>query len=196
MSAGLLLSVLLALVPIAWGVVTYNRFVLLRSRCENAYSQIDVQLRRRHDLIPNLVAATRGYLEHERRTLEAVIAARQRVDAAGADLRAHPGDPGALAVLDHAEAALSAPLTRLLALVEAYPALHGDETVRRLTEALTSTENRITFARQAFNDQALVYNVGIAQFPASLVAALCGFSQTGLLRPVDERQREAVAVVL
>src|SRR5690606_11271008 len=99
MSAGLLLSVLLALVPIAWGVVTYNRFLLLRSRCENAYSQIDVPLRRRHDLGPALVAATRGYLEHERRALEAVIAARQRVDAAGADLRAHPGDPGALAVL-------------------------------------------------------------------------------------------------
>jgi LemA protein len=195
MSGGVLLSVL-TIALLAWVVVTYNRFVLLRNRCANACSQIDVQLRRRHDLIPNLVAATRGYLEHERRVLEAVSAARRRVDEAGAALRQQPRDATALEALDRAELALSAPLGRLLALVEAYPALQGDESVRDLAEALTSTENRIAFARQAYNDQALVHNVAIGQFPASLVAVAFGFAPARLLRPLEPGQGEAVPVAI
>ncbi|MCM5570985.1 LemA family protein [Burkholderiaceae bacterium FT117] len=197
MSSGPILLVVLLLLPLLWAVAAYNRFVTLRNRCENAFAQIDVQLRRRHDLIPNLVAATRGYLEHERRTLEAVIAARKQVGEASAEARAHPRDPHALEALEHAEAVLAGPLARLMALVEAYPALQGDETVRRLTEELQTTENRIAFARQAYNDQAATYNTGIESFPASLVATLFGFVRTRMLRPAAApAQREAVAVAL
>lgn len=195
MSSGPVLLVVL-LVPLVWGVAAYNRFVLLRNRCENAFSQIDVQLRRRHDLIPNLVAATRGYLEHERRTLEAVIAARRQVGEASAQARAHPADPHALAALERAETTLAEPLSRLLALVESYPELQGDETVKRLTDELTTTENRITFARQAYNDQATAYNSGIESFPASLVAGSFGFVRRRMLRPVRPSEREPVAVAL
>jgi len=196
MSSGQVLFVVSLLLPLVWGVLAYNRFVLLRNRCENAFSQIDVQLRRRHDLIPNLVAATRGYLDHERRTLEAVIAARQQVGEASAGARAHPADPRAIETLERAEAVLAGPLSRLLALVESYPELQGDETVRRLTEELTTTENRITFARQSYNDQAAAYNTGIESFPASLVAALFGFVRRRMLRPVTPAQREPVPVAL
>ena len=118
MSSGQVLFVVLLVLPLVWGVLAYNRFVLLR---------------RRHDLIPNLVAATRGYLDHERRTLEAVIAARQQVGEASAGARAHPADPRAIETLERAEAVLAGPLSRLLALVESYPDLQGDETVRRFT---------------------------------------------------------------
>ena len=197
MSGGLVLFLVALLLPLAWGVAAYNRFVLLRNRCENAFAQIDVQLRRRYDLIPNLVAATRGYLQHERRTLEAVIAARQRASDASLEARAHPRDPQALDALEQAEAALAGPLSRLIALAESYPALQGDDTVRRLTDELTTTENRITFARQAFNDQAAAYNTGVESFPASLIASLFGFARTRMLRSVStQAERQAVAVAL
>ncbi|MFA7665600.1 MAG: LemA family protein [Burkholderiaceae bacterium] len=196
MSGGLLFLFVCVVLPLAWGIAVYNRFVRLRNRCQNAFSQIDVQLRRRHDLIPNLVAATRGYLDHEQRTLGAVVAARRQVDEASARLRAQPRDGAALAHFEQAEAALHGPLSRLLALVEAYPALQADETVRRLTEELTTTENRIAFARQAYNDQAAHYNTGIESFPASLIAGALGFSRTRLLRPLAPGQRRAVAVAL
>lgn len=197
MSSGLVLFVSMSLLPLVWGVAAYNRFVALRNRCENAFAQIDVQLRRRHDLIPNLVAATRGYLEHERRTLEAVIEARQGVADASGEARAHPRDPNAIAELERAEAKLAGPLGRLIALAESYPELQADETVRRLTDELTTTENRITFARQAYNDQAVTYNTGIQSFPASLIATMFDFRRTALLRPIEESaQRRVVAVAL
>jgi LemA protein len=197
MSSGLVLFVFMLLLPLVWGVAGYNRFVALRNRCENAFAQIDVQLRRRHDLIPNLVAATRGYLEHERRTLETVIEARQRVADASGEARAHPRDPNAIAEFERAEAMLAGPLGRLIALAESYPELQADETVRRLTDELTTTENRITFARQAYNDQAVTYNTGIQSFPASLIATMFDFRRTALLRPIEESaQRRAVAVAL
>lgn len=196
MSGGLVLFVVLLILPLGWVAVAYNHFVLLRNRCENAFAQIDVQLRRRHDLIPNLVAATRGYLEHERRTLEAVTVARRQVGEACSGVRAHPSDPQAIETLDRAETALAGPLARLLALAEAYPELAGDETVRRLTEELVTTENRITFARQAYNDQTTRYNTGIERFPASIVAPAFGFVRRRMLSPVSSAQRAAVAIAL
>lgn len=194
MSGGLVFFVLLLLLPLGWAVVVYNRLVLLRNHCENAFAQIDVQLRRRHELIPNLVAATSAYLAHERQTLEAVTLARRQVGEATAGVRAHPSDPRAVEALERAEGALAGPLARLLALAEAYPALAGDETVRRLTEELVTTENRVTFARQAYNDQTTRYNIGIERFPASLVATLLGFVRRRMLSPVPAAQRGPVTV--
>jgi LemA protein len=191
----LLWGVLLA--TIAWIVVVFNRFVALRNRYQNAYAQIDVQLKRRYDLIPNLVTATRAYLAHERQTLEAVIAARQRAADASQNARLHPQDGAALGALAAAEVALASPLTRLLALVEQYPELQADETVQRLTEELGTTENRIAFARQAFNDQVMGYNTEVESFPASLVATMCGFRRASMLRATASAQeRQAVAVAL
>ncbi|HRA78740.1 MAG TPA: LemA family protein, partial [Burkholderiaceae bacterium] len=175
MSSGLILLVAVLLALVAWGVVVFNRFVALRNRYRNAYAQIDVQLKRRYDLIPNLVAATRAYLAHERQTLEAVIAARQRASDASQVARRRPQDGDALVALDAAENALASPLARLMALVEQYPALQADDTVHRLTEELGTTENRIAFARQAFNDQVMGYNTELESFPASLIATTFGF---------------------
>lgn len=184
-------------VALVWGVAVYNRFVELRNRWQNAYAQIDVQLKRRYDLIPNLVSATRAYLAHERQTLEAVIAARQRASDASDAARAHPRHKPALDALDAAEIALASPLSRLMALVEQYPKLQADETVRRLTEELRSTENRIGFSRQAFNDQVMTYNTAIESFPASVVATLCGFRRSSTLRATASAQeRHPVAVAL
>lgn len=184
-------------VALVWGVAVYNRFVELRNRWQNAYAQIDVQLKRRYDLIPNLVSATRAYLAHERQTLEAVIAARQRASDASDAARAHPRHKPSLDALDAAEIALASPLSRLMALVEQYPKLQADETVRRLTEELRSTENRIGFSRQAFNDQVTTYNTAIESFPASVIATLCGFRRSSTLRATASAQeRQPVAVAL
>jgi len=193
----LLAAVAVLVVALAWGVSAYNRFVELRNRWQNAYAQIDVQLKRRYDLIPNLVSATRAYLVHERQTLEAVIAARQRASDASDAARERPRHKPALDALDAAEVALASPLSRLMALVEQYPKLQADETVRRLTEELRSTENRIGFSRQAFNDQVMSYNTAIESFPASLVATLCGFRRSSTLRATASAQeRQAIPVAL
>ncbi|RPH67745.1 MAG: LemA family protein [Burkholderiales bacterium] len=197
MSSGSILLLVVLLTPVVWAVFAFNRFVALRNRCENAYAQIDVQLKRRYDLIPNLVAATRAYLAHERQTLEAVIAARRRASDASMVARRHPQDGDALAALEAAERSLASPLSRLMALVEQYPALQANETVRRLTEELGTTENRIGFARQAFNDQVMGYNTEVESFPASLVATICGFRRSGMLRATASAQeRHAVPVAL
>ncbi len=197
MSSGLILWGALLLAPLAWAVLVFNRFVALRQRWQNAYAQIDVQLKRRYDLIPNLVAATRAYLAHERQTLEAVIAARQRARDAAQAATGRPRDDDARATLEAAEASLAPPLARLMALVEDYPELRANETVSELAEELRTTENRIAFARQAFNDQATTYNTAIESFPASLVATACGFRTTGMLRATTSAQeRHAVPVAL
>jgi len=197
MSSGLFLSMSLLLALVAWGVVVFNRFVALRNRYQNAFAQIDVQLKRRYDLIPNLVAATRAYLAHERQTLEAVIAARQRASDASQVARRRPQDSAALLALDAAENALASPLARLMALVEQYPALQADDTVHRLTEELGTTENRIAFARQAFNDQVTGYNTELESFPASLIATMCGFRRVNTLRAtVSAQERQPVPVAL
>ena len=197
MSSGLILSMAVLLALVAWGVVVFNRFVALRNRYQNAYAQIDVQLKRRYDLIPNLVAATRAYLAHERQTLEAVIAARQRASDASQLVRRRPQDGDALVALDAAENALASPLARLMALVEQYPALQADDTVHRLTEELGTTENRIAFARQAFNDQVMGYNTELESFPASLIATTFGFRRVNTLRAtVSAQERQPVPVAL
>ncbi|MCD6680614.1 MAG: LemA family protein [Burkholderiaceae bacterium] len=192
-----IVAVAVFVVALVWGVSVFNRFVELRNRWQNAYAQIDVQLKRRYDLIPNLVSATRAYLAHERQTLEAVIAARQRASDASDAARAHPRHQPALDALDAAEVALASPLSRLMALVEQYPKLQADETVRRLTEELRSTENRIGFSRQAFNDQVTTYNTAIESFPASLVATLFGFRRSSTLRATASAQeRQPIPVAL
>jgi len=159
---------------VAWAVAIWNRLVTLRNRYANAFAQIDVQLKRRYDLIPNLVETAKGYLAHERETLQAVIAAR---GAAMDQLRAAAAAPGAAAAMQGlagAESALGAALGRVFALAERYPELKADVQMRRLAEELTSTENRVAFARQAYNDAVMQYNTAREVFPASLLAGAYG----------------------
>lgn len=197
MSGGLIPFVGVSAVLVVWAVVTYNRFVTSRNRFRNAFAQIDVQLKRRYDLVPNLVNATRAYLDHERETLEAVITARQQAMTAERQARARPGDAGALAALGAAEAALGGGLSRLFALAEAYPELKADRSVAELIEELVSTENRISFARQSYNDQVAEYNTEIESFPAAVVARMSGFEQAAQLQATTRAaEREPVAVAL
>ncbi|HOP40027.1 MAG TPA: LemA family protein [Geobacteraceae bacterium] len=178
---------------VLYAIVIYNRLVTLRNRYRNAFAQIDVQLKRRHDLIPNLVETAKGYMKHERQTLEAVIAARNY--AAGAIKRAssEPGNARAMALLAGAETALTGALGKLFALVESYPELKANQTMLQLSEELTSTENRVAFARQAFNDSVMAYNISREVFPASLVADTFRFSAAGLLE-TESAERTAPQV--
>lgn len=178
-------------VLVFWAVGAYNRLVRLRNRIDNAFAQIDVQLKRRYDLIPNLVETARKYVAHERETLEAVIAARNQAKVAADHVRARPTDAGAVGALAMAEQALGGSLGRLLAVAENYPELKADETLRDLGEELTSTENKVAFSRQAFNDAVLDYNDAAQQFPTRLVSAVFGFRSAGMLKATSsevERQ--------
>jgi LemA protein len=166
-----LLVVAIVVAPVALAIAVYNRLVVKRNAYRNAYSQIDVQLKRRHDLVPNLVETAKGYLGHERATLEAVIAARGGARTAALRGAGRPGDPAAMQQLSAAEGALSGALSRLVAVAEAYPDLKADATMAGLTEELTSTENRIGFARQAFNDAVMDYNNARETYPGALLAA-------------------------
>lgn len=175
-------GLVIALVALAgWFVLTWNRLVELRNRWRNAFAQIDVQLKRRHDLVPNLVETARAYLAHERGTLEAVVQARGLATQARAAAAADPSDARGLSRLDAAEAGLAGSLGRLMVLAEAYPELKADRTMSELTEELTSTENRIGFARQAFNDAVMTYNTARESLPANIVATVGGFGQAALL---------------
>ncbi|ODS70137.1 MAG: hypothetical protein ABS38_03430 [Acidovorax sp. SCN 68-22] len=174
-----------------WAVATYNRLVELRNRIANAFGQIDVQLKRRHDLVPNLVEVARAYLQHEAATLEAVIAARNQAQGAAAAARAAPTNAGALGTLASAEGLLGASLGRLMVVSEAYPELKADATMQQLSEELASTENRIGFARQAFNDQALDFNTAAQQFPALVVARLAGFAEAPMLQSTRSEEERA-----
>ena len=197
MSLPIVLFLGVVAIAVVWAVVTYNRFVALRNQNQNAFSQIDVQFKRRYDLIPNLVNATKGYLKHERETLEAVINARSQAMSAEQDARANPSDGGAMANLGIAEGLLSKSLGKLVALREDYPELKADESVARLTEELTTTENRISFARQAFNDQVTNYNTDVESFPASVVARATGFLRAAQLQATQSKaEREPVNVEL
>ena len=173
----------------------YNRLVKNRNLYKNAYAQIDVQLKRRYDLIPNLVETAKGYLAHERETLENVIKARgTAVDAAGGAAKA-PGDPEAMKKLGEAEGALGMALGRLFALSEQYPNLKADQTMLTLMEDLRSTENRIAFARQAFNDAVNAYNIARESFPAILFAGTFGFAPAELLTATEsDEERQAPKV--
>ena len=173
----------------------YNGLVTRRNRYKNAYAQIDVQLKRRYDLIPNLVEAVRGYLKHEAGTLEAVVRARNSAYGAAQRAAEHAGDPEALKSLAHAEATLQSGLARVLALSENYPELKGNQGMRDLTEELTTTENRVAFARQAYNDCVTSYNTAREAFPAVMIADSLGFSSAGLLDVIEQAaERQAPRV--
>jgi LemA protein len=174
-------GVLLAL----WLMGIYNGLVVARNRFENAFAQIDVQLKRRYDLIPNLIEAVKGYMSHERETLDAVIKARNRAMAAEQKVAANSSDTAAVRELNQAEVQLGSILGRLFALSEAYPDLKANQNMLALQEELTSTENKIGFARQAFNDAATVYNIRREVFPANKVAPMFGFNEAALLEAAE-----------
>ena len=176
------------------GTVLFNRLVRLRNRWENAFAQIDVQLRRRHDLIPNLVETVRGYMAHERETLDAVISAR--AGAVRAQDAARPGDAASMASLAGAEGMLSGALGRLMAVAESYPTLQADAQVSGLREELTSTENRVAFARQAYNDAATRFNSAAETFPGIVVARSFGFEAASLLEDREPAIQQAPRVAL
>jgi LemA protein len=172
----------------------YNGLVTLRNRYKNAYSQIDVQLQRRYDLIPNLVETAKGYMKHERETLEAVITARNAALSANSRAARNPGDPSAMQQLGDAEGALTGALGRLMVLSEAYPDLKADQTMTRVMEELSSTENKVAFARQAFNDAVTLYNTKREVFPSNLVANGFNFTAAELLEEVAPEVKAAPRV--
>ena len=195
------LLILLAIVGLAvvlglWGVGIYNGLVTARNAFKNAFAQIDVQLQRRFDLIPNLVETAKAYMSHERETLEAVIAARSAAQSGLSAAKANPGDPAAMAQLAAAEGQLNAGLGRLLAISEAYPDLKANQNMMQLTEELTTTENKVAFARQAYNDSVMAYNNRREVFPSSLLAGIFNFVAAALLDiPADKAEvREAPKV--
>jgi LemA protein len=180
---------------VVWLVSIYNRLVALRNRFKNAFAQIDVQLKRRYDLIPNLVETAKGYIKHERETLESVIAARAGAQSANRRAAANPADAEAMQQMAAAEAGLSGALGRLFALSEAYPDLKANQTMMQLSEELTSTENKISFARQAYNDAVMSYNTAIESFPDNFVAGFGGFREATLLQATESPdERKAVKV--
>jgi LemA protein len=181
--------VLAVIVAVAiWAVIIYNGLVALRNRFKNAFSQIDVQLKRRYDLIPNLVETVKGYMAHERGTLEAVIKARGAAVSAAQTAAAAPGDPAAMRGLAQAEGALGGALGRLLAVFEQYPDLKANQNVLSLQEELTSTENKVAFARQAFNDSVMEYNTKRESFPDNIFAGLFRFDAAELLQATDSAE--------
>ncbi|MCG8371224.1 MAG: LemA family protein [Proteobacteria bacterium] len=177
-----------------WAVGIYNRLVNERNRVRNAFAQIDVQLTRRYDLIPNLVEAVKGYMKHERETLEAVVEARNAASAALDAAKADPADAAAIKELGASEGALGAVLGRLFALSEAYPDLKANENMMQFQEELTATENKVAFSRQAFNDAVMVYNTSVESFPNNVVANMFGFALASFLEIESEEKREVPEV--
>ncbi len=199
LTMSVLLILVLALLGLAvvfalWDIGGYNSLVALRNRFKNAFAQIDVQLKRRYDLIPNLVETAKGYLKHERETLEAVIAARNTAYAASKAAAANPADAGAVKNLLGAESGLAGALSRLMVVSEAYPDLKANQNMMQLTEELTSTENKISFARQAYNDAVTVYNTKRETFPTNLLAGLFNFAEAQLFQVDNAAERQAPQV--
>jgi len=186
--------VVAALAGIVYVIGVYNGLVSLRNRFKNAYAQIDVQLKRRYDLIPNLVETAKGYLQHERATLDEVIAARNTALGANAKAAENPGDGEAIKQVTGAEAALTGSLSRLMMVVEAYPNLKANEEMIRLMEELTSTENKVAFARQAYNDSVMIYNTARETFPSNLIASTFNFTAAELFIVEKPEEKEAVKV--
>jgi LemA protein len=180
------LGIVVALV--VWAVAIYNGLVALRNRFKNAFAQIDVQLKRRYDLIPNLVETAKGYMKHERETLEAVIKARNVAVGAAQAASANPGNPAAMQQLGQAEGALTGVLGRLFALAEAYPDLKANQNMLSLQEELTSTENKVAFSRQAYNDAVMEYNTKRESFPDNLFAGAFGFGPAELLQATESAE--------
>ncbi|MCE2797974.1 MAG: LemA family protein [Planctomycetaceae bacterium] len=192
---GLLITLAVVALLFAFYLIgLYNNLVTLKNRFQNAYSQIDVQLKRRYDLIPNLVETAKGFMKHERETLEAVIKARNTAMAAGQKAAANPGDPSAIQNLSTAEVALAGSLNRFIGLAEAYPELKANQNMLALQEELTSTENKISFARQGFNDAVTTYNTATETFPGNLVAGFGNFQKASLWELSEPEQREPVKV--
>ncbi|MCE3004307.1 MAG: LemA family protein [Xanthomonadaceae bacterium] len=177
-----------------WAVGIYNGLVVARNGYKNAFAQIDVQLTRRHDLIPNLVETAKGYMKHERETLEAVITARNAAVTAQKAAAGNPGDPAAMGQLSGAENMLTQTMGRLFALAEAYPDLKANQNMMQLSEELTSTENKVAFARQAYNDAVMGYNNKREVFPSSIVANLFNFVAAALLEIDNPAKRETPQV--
>jgi LemA protein len=187
----LVVLAVLAVLVAFWGVGIYNGLITARNAFKNAFAQIDVQLTRRYDLIPNLVEVAKAYLKHERETLEAVIKARAAAVSGLAAAKAAPGDAAAMSQLGSAETGLAGALSRLMMVAEAYPDLKANQNMMQLTEELTSTENRIAFARQAYNDSVMAYNNKREVFPSNIIAGMFNFAQAALLE-IPAGQQAAV----
>ncbi len=191
----ILLVLLAVIVVLALFVVgIYNRLVALRNRFKNAFAQIDVQLKRRYDLIPNLVETAKGYLKHERETLENVTKARNIALAASQTAAANPADAGAVKNLLGAETGLAGALSKLMMVVEQYPDLKANQNMMQLSEELTSTENKVSFARQAYNDSVMVYNTTRETFPNVVFAGMFGFTEAQLFQIENAAERQAPQV--
>ncbi len=189
----IIILVVVAVIALAL-IGMYNSLVTLRNRYKNAFSQIDVQLKRRYDLIPNLVESVKGYMKHERETLEAVIKARNIAATAAQAASSAPGDPDAMGNLAAAESSLKGAMSRLMVVVERYPELKANENMMALQEELTSTENKVSFARQAYNDAAMAYNTKREVFPNNIFAGMFGFREAKLFEVADATEREAPKV--
>src|SRR5678809_1352991 len=198
MMPGLIIVLLVVFVPLLlvllWAIGAFNRLVSLRNRFKNAFAQIDVQLKRRYDLIPNLVETAKGYMAHERNTLEAVIAARNTAYAASKAAASNPGDTSAMKNLVSAEGGLGGALSRLMVVSEQYPDLKANQNMMQLTEELTSTENKISFARQAYNDSVMTYNTQREVFPANMIASSFNFAPAESFVIDKPEQKEAPKV--
>lgn len=197
MGTGLIITIVVIAIVVLlalFAIVTYNGLVKRRNGYKNAFAQIDVQLTRRHDLIPNLVETAKAYIKHERETLEAVIAARSGAVNAQQAARGNPGDPAAMQELSGAENVLTQSLGRLFALSEAYPDLKANQNMMQLSEELTSTENRVAFSRQAYNDSVMTYNNKREVFPSNIFAGMFGFSEAALLEVDTPEKREVPRV--
>ncbi|MCC5844639.1 MAG: LemA family protein [Verrucomicrobia bacterium] len=190
----LIVFLVILVVFVLWAVGAYNGLVTLRNRFKNAFAQIDVQLKRRYDLIPNLVETAKAYLSHERETLEAVIAARNQAQSAAKAASADPANAAAMQNLLGAEQGLAGAMSRLNVVVEAYPDLKADQNMRQLSEELTSTENKVAFARQHYNDSVMAYNTKREIFPSVIIANMFNFGPAVLFEIEDSQQREAPKV--
>ncbi|MDR3196444.1 MAG: LemA family protein [Planctomycetaceae bacterium] len=186
--------ILFPVIVFFWGIGIYNGLITKRNRYKNAFAQIDVQLKRRYDLIPNLVETVKGYLKHERETLEAVINARNQAQGAAGQAAANPSDPQAIQKLNRAEGALTGALSRLMVLVEQYPDLKANQNMLALQEELTSTENKVAFSRQAYNDSVMDYNTNREVFPSNIVAGMCNFGVAVPFEVENESERQAPKV--
>jgi LemA protein len=191
---GIIVTLVIIAIIVFWVIQMYNRLVNLRNRVRNGFSQIDVQLTRRYDLIPNLVEAVKGYMKHERGTLEDVINARNAASGSLQNAKADPANPDAIKQLAAAEATLGGTLGRLFALAEAYPDLKANQNMMQFQEELASTENKVAFARQAFNDAVMNYNNACENFPSNLVAGNFGFKPGEFLDIGEETKRDTPAV--
>ena len=184
----------LAIVVGLWVMGAYNGLVTLRNRFKNSFAQIDVQLKRRYDLIPNLVETAKGYMKHEKETLDAVISARAEAQKCEVNVSADPSDPAAMAALLKAEGQVGGVLGRQMMLTENYPDLKANENMMQLTEELTSTENKVSFARQAYNDSVMTYNTKREMFPTNIIAGMFNFKEAAFFEITEQQEREAPKV--